>query len=1617
MKKTFVVAVLAGMLALPASAWAVSDCCSPHGGPGCEDEAVEQCVCEQDQWCCSDDWDFQCAQEVEEFGCGTCPSGEGCGDWACNNGETCWTCENDCGGCVGECCEANGTPGCWEPAVMACVCAMDGYCCDTIWDEACAAEVVQYGCDTCPGQQPFCGDGMCSPGEDCDTCEMDCGECQGEGDCCQPNGTPGCGDAGIQACVCAQDDFCCTGEWDEVCVELVEQLGCGQCGGPGDCGNGSCDAGEHCVNCANDCGSCQGDCCQPNGTPACANVGIATCVCAQDDYCCTTEWDEVCVGLVEEAGCGQCGGPVQCGNGSCDDGEHCANCAEDCGWCEGDCCEPNGTPGCGDAGITACVCAQDDYCCTNAWDEVCVALVEEYECGPCDSPSGCGDFSCDEGEHCANCPEDCGWCDGDCCTPNGTPGCDDAGIASCVCGQDDYCCTGEWDEVCVAEVTEFGCSDCGGPGLDCGNDSCDEDEHCANCPVDCGECDGDCCEPNGSPGCADEPTAKCVCSHDEFCCEAQWDEVCAQEVEQFGCGVCDMQPLPDCGNDQCVQPESCVTCPQDCGNCTGSCCQPNGTPGCNVQTTTKCVCELDAYCCEVEWDEVCADLVEDAGCGNCGTYMVDCGDVSCNPGENCVNCPEDCGECSGDCCTPNQSVGCEELDIAQCVCAHDNYCCAFGFWDDVCVAEVEQFGCGHCDGLGEDCGDGECVPPEQCGTCPEDCGDCEGSCCEPNFTPGCDDADVAHCVCAQDAYCCESAWDEVCVEEVIQFECGDCGDVHDCPNGWCDEDENCVSCPDDCGDCSGWGDCCEASGSPGCDDGWVATCVCEEDIFCCDSEWDNICVGEVEEFGCGSCGGQGPGDCGDGECGADEDCTICPLDCGWCPGQGDCCKPNGTVGCKDAVVQECVCAKDAYCCEVDWDYTCAAEVESYGCGDCVGGATCGDGKCMPGESCSSCPEDCGPCAGQGDCCAPHDSPGCEDSSIQACVCKKDSFCCESVWDDVCVAQVTDFGCGACNGLGCGDTKCEGGEDCLTCPEDCGECSGEGCCEPHATAACEDAEIAACVCNEDAYCCQVEWDATCVDEVELFACGDCGGVVVPPECGNNKCEQGEKCSTCPDDCGECPGAGDCCEPGETPGCDNPSIQSCVCQQDDYCCKTKWDQACVDGVEGYDCGVCDGVCEPDCAGKECGGDGCGGNCGQCAENQSCVNGKCKDSGSCQPNCAGKQCGDDGCGGTCGSCPPGSKCHGGQCKQETCTPDCSGKQCGPDGCGSSCGQCPDGFFCVSGHCKNQCKPECHAKQCGPDGCGGICGSCPPGMNCNAQGHCSQGCTPNCAGKQCGDDGCGQSCGTCPPGFTCNDGHCAQGCQANCSGKQCGEDGCGGICGTCPDGYACNAQGHCLSGCLPDCTDKSCGSDGCGGKCGSCGYGQVCNTSFNCEAVCVADCLNKECGADGCGGTCGTCSFGQSCTDHGVCGSCKPDCVGRVCGDDGCGGNCGACPDDLSCDEESGACVYSDLDPEPDEDVKDPQVTVCPPGQELRFGSCVPIEEPPEDLPGSDGGCGCVMDPTHRSTPPLVPALAVLLLAVFALTFRVLRRNLSKSDSAKSYAVRFVRRSRCPRLPEKTG
>jgi hypothetical protein len=180
-----------------------------------------------------------------------------------------------------------------------------------------------------------------------------------------------------------------------------------------------------------------------------------------------------------------------------------------------------------------------------------------------------------------------------------------------------------------------------------------------------------------------------------------------------------------------------------------------------------------------------------------------------------------------------------------------------------------------------------------------------------------------------------------------------------------------------------------------------------------------------------------------------------------------------------------------------------------------------------------------------------------------------------------ISQGDEIGC-----QGCGDGACNLQETCFDCPEDCGECCGNGICEPDY--------------GEDCGLCEVD-------------CGPC--------CGNGVCEpgRGEDCGSCSTDCGECCGNG-VCEPGRGENCGSCSADCGRCCGNGLC----------EGGRGEDCASCpsdcgrccgDGLCERS-RGENCGT--CSRDCGSCCGNGTCQPGRGEDCDSCPEDCG--VCDDD-------------------------------------------------------------------------------------------------------------------------------------------------------------------------------------------------------------------------------------------------------------------------------------------------------------------------------------------------------------------------------------------------------
>jgi hypothetical protein len=105
--------------------------------------------------------------------------------------------------------------------------------------------------------------------------------------------------------------------------------------------------------------------------------------------------------------------------------------------------------------------------------------------------------------------------------------------------------------------------------------------------------------------------------------------------------------------------------------------------------------------------------------------------------------------------------------------------------------------------------------------------------------------------------------------------------------------------------------------------------TCESNCAWNETACGNVCVDtDTSTAHCGGC---------NMPCGAGQTCSF-----GTCSGgggddggnAGTCCTAQATPGCSDAVVQNCVCASDSYCCNTAWDSTCVSQVTTLGCGTC-----------------------------------------------------------------------------------------------------------------------------------------------------------------------------------------------------------------------------------------------------------------------------------------------------------------------------------------------------------------------------------------------------------------------------------------------------------------------------------------------------------------------------------------------------------------------------------------------------------------------------------------------------------------------------------------------------------
>jgi hypothetical protein len=264
------------------------------------------------------------------------------------------------------------------------------------------------------------------------------------------------------------------------------------------------------------------------------------------------------------------------------------------------------------------------------------------------------------------------------------------------------------------------------------------------------------------------PVVTSVCAVDPYCCESAWDSSCVAKVltvaQSAACG-----PAP-CGHSTCAKGAALAD-------------------GCSPVVTS--VCAVDPYCCSTEWDDSCVAEVQSVA----GSEACACSHPVSTTGAALMN-------------------GCSP--VATSVCAEDPSCCNTG-WDDLCVDKAATV-----------------ASRLVLGSAP-----CSHSTCTTGaaLTEGC--SPVVTRICAVDPYCCDVEWDRLCVDEVAtvaqDLECvaGACGHTLCTTGGQLTSGCDVPPLPSSC----------------------VAS-ICAVDSYCCDVAWDRICVGEVASVcgkTCGTC--------------------------------------------------------------------------------------------------------------------------------------------------------------------------------------------------------------------------------------------------------------------------------------------------------------------------------------------------------------------------------------------------------------------------------------------------------------------------------------------------------------------------------------------------------------------------------------------------------------------------------------------------------------------------------------------------------------------------------------------------------------------------------------------
>ena len=506
-----------------------ASCFVAHPTPHCNDAECCSTVCAADPFCCNTSWDQICVNRAWE------------------------TCANCGGDNTAPCDQSHTGTGCASGACCQLICTQDPFCCETAWDSLCASRARS----------------LCRTGANCAEPRVLSTAFPGSfnfntADDATPSDESICGVNDTRAVWLQYTAACTGGITAEICTEFGEsqptlsiftacggtQLACSSSAASG-CSLGDSVrleffgtqgtnylirvsaidnllvAGSVSVTCEATCGTGE-SCYTAHAAPGCNDGECCETVCTADPFCCTTQWDSLCVNRAWDL-------------------------CQSCGSGKDSCFSSHASPGCNTVSCCASVCAVDPFCCETSWDSLCVLRAETI----CRAGTTCSDARL--------------W--------NTTiPGGDQFNTGLAFAGTDDSSCgTGDTRAIwfryvatCsgmteLSSCTEFAesqmtlavFSECGGSQLACsatGTD-CAAFPHevevrfattagetylvrvsainglaaagglSASCDAVCGVGE-DCDVPHSTPGCADESCCVTVCTVDPFCCNNQWDSLC-----------------------------------------------------------------------------------------------------------------------------------------------------------------------------------------------------------------------------------------------------------------------------------------------------------------------------------------------------------------------------------------------------------------------------------------------------------------------------------------------------------------------------------------------------------------------------------------------------------------------------------------------------------------------------------------------------------------------------------------------------------------------------------------------------------------------------------------------------------------------------------------------------------------------------------------------------------------------------------------------------------------------------------------------------------------------------------------------------------------------------------